>query len=137
MLVNVQDRGGNQFTILTEAAIVISGQTIFSRPHFVQRIPNGAARIDVEHTRFVAEATGDCPVTVAVYGAFVMLNQDIFLDRSIRLPWIFICMQKAVRTKLARARAMSLAMGYHPRLGARSLIRTLPTDLVRRIALLV
>ena len=135
MLVNVQDIYGNQGTILTEAAIVIVRQNIFSEPHTMEHILGILEKVKRDHAQFVTdtEAPRYQHITVSMGGGFVMLNHGVFLDRSIHLHWVFRRMQKAWRTKRA---ALAVAMGQHPRLGNHSLIRTLPTDLVRRIVML-
>ena len=134
MLVSVQDRHGNSFTILTEAAIVISGQTIYSEAFFFRRTQDGLTRVYLDHAEFVNQTTGDGSVELfRTVETHVMLNRGIFLDRNIHLRWVVIRMQKAMRKKLARIRALFFAMGLHPRLGEGSLVRTLPTDLVHRL----
>ena len=136
MLVNVQDRHGNSFTILTEAAMVISGQTIYSDCYFIQSNWGVHTRVYLKHNEFVTitETTGDRPViTISSTSTYVMLNLGIFLLRNIHLRWVVVRMQKAMRKKLARIRALSFAMGFHPRLGEGSLVRKLPTDLVHRL----
>jgi hypothetical protein len=83
----------------------------------------------------------------AVFPTFMALYelpQSIYFNLYDKcVPNHIIGLQNAMRMRLARqslrrrAIALVVATALHPRLGNHSLIRTLPTDLVRRIAMLV
>ena len=140
MLVHRRDQYGNDVVLLTKAGIVIAGRNTYYAPHVKTRSANGVMR-RVELTRNQFDANVECLEdrggSVLVCELFVVLPARTFLDRNVHLPRAFIAVQRFMRTRLFRIRALSLAMGHHPRLGEDSLVRTLPADLVNRIALLV
>ena len=144
MLVHRRDQYGNDVVLLTKAGIVIAGRNTYYAPHVKTRSANGVMR-RVELTRNQFDANVECLEdrggSVLVCELFVVLPTFTGLDRNVHLPRAFIAVQRfmrrCMRMRLFRIRALSLAMGHHPRLGEHSLVRTLPADLVNRIALLV
>ena len=148
-IIQLHDQQGNQVTILTTSCIAFVGDWVYIRPYIVH---THCYPTVLTQDRFLTRLTepmdnGDELKSARVFHSFMVLDelpQSIHLNRYIGcVPHYIIGLQNAMRMRLARqslrrrAFALVVATALHPRLGARSLIHTLPTDLVRRIVMLV
>ena len=139
------DEGTQQVTVLTTSRIAFVGDRVYDQPQII-RCPK------LTQDRFLTMLTEPMDngnklkfaTVCSMYISLPELPQSIYFMRYDEcVPNHIIGLQNAMRMRLARqslrrrAFALVVATALHPRLGARSLIRTLPTDLVRRIALLV